>query len=525
MTSGSGGLKRELGLLDLTMSSLGAILGSGWLFGALVAANLAGPAAIYSWIIGGIAVMLIGLVYAELGGMLPQAGGVVRYPQYSHGTLVSFLMGWAAWIGYCTVPPIEAEAVTQYANHWLHGLFAKGSLTPTGILVSALLMVVFFLVNFYGVRLFATVNTKITILKFLVPSLTLIVLFAVGIHASNFSSHGFAPSGSSGVLTAIATGGVVFAYLGFRQAVDMAGEAKNPQRDVPRAVIIAIIIGIVLYVLLQVAFVGAVQPAALAHGWAKLSFSAPFADVAGALGLGWLASLLLADAVLSPGGTGIVYTASTPRVSLALTKNGYWPSSFAILNARGVPYVGLITSTVIGLLLLLPFPGWSKLVGIVSAAIVFTYIVGPVAALVLRRTAPQARRPLHLAGMSIIAPVAFVIASLIIYWAGWPITGDVLIAMAVGLPLYYYFHVKNKLEASHAKAGIWLIAFLIFMIVVSYLGSFGGIKLLPYPWDMVVVAVGSLIAFYAGVASGITTEEVKNIGDEQALLLSQASGN
>lgn len=85
--------RRELGLLDLTMASLGAIIGSGWLFGAMRGAQIAGPSAVISWIIGGVAVLLIGLVYAELGSMAPEIGALVRFPQYSHGTLVSLLMG------------------------------------------------------------------------------------------------------------------------------------------------------------------------------------------------------------------------------------------------------------------------------------------------------------------------------------------------------------------------------------------------------------------------------------------------
>lgn len=93
MATSSPGFRKEMTLLDLFMASMGAIIGSGWLFGAERAAHLAGPAAVISWIIGGIAVLLIGLAYAELGGMVPEAGALVRMPQYSHGTLVSLLMG------------------------------------------------------------------------------------------------------------------------------------------------------------------------------------------------------------------------------------------------------------------------------------------------------------------------------------------------------------------------------------------------------------------------------------------------
>lgn len=76
------------------MASLGGIIGSGWLFGALYAANAAGPASILSWLLGGFAVILIGLVYAELAGMLPESGGVARYPDYSHGQVTGFLRAW-----------------------------------------------------------------------------------------------------------------------------------------------------------------------------------------------------------------------------------------------------------------------------------------------------------------------------------------------------------------------------------------------------------------------------------------------
>lgn len=310
------GLKKELGLLDLTMASLGAIIGSGWLFGALYAANDAGPASIISWIIGGFAVLLIGLVYAELGSMLPESGAIVRYPHYTHGHLTGFIMGWAAWIAYASVPAIEAEGVMQYAAHYAPGLWDGTAkvpvLTGTGLLVAALLMVAFFVINYYGVRTFAKVNTVVTILKFVMPSLTIIVFLFSGLHWTNLSSHGgFAPSGSSGVLVALATSGVIFAYLGFRQAVDLSGEARNPQRDIPRALIYSIGIGIILYVLLEVVFIAAVPVADLAKGWANVALTSPFAQVAASLNLGFFVTLLYADAILSPAGTGNVYIAST----------------------------------------------------------------------------------------------------------------------------------------------------------------------------------------------------------------------
>jgi amino acid transporter len=500
------------------MASLGGIIGSGWLFGSLYGAQIAGPAAIISWIVGGIGVLLIGLVYAELGGALPQAGAIVRYPQYSHGTFVSFLMGWAAMVAYASVPPIEVTAVIQYGSHYVSGIYANGSLTPLGIVIGILLLILFFFLNYFGVRVFATTNTFWTIIKFIVPALTIVVML-FSLHGSNFSHYGgFAPTGTSSILAAIPLGGIIFSYLGFRQALDLAGEAKNPQRDVPRAVVTAIVLGIVVYVLLQFVFIGAMPASLLGKGWAGLQLNSPFADLAGKLGLGWLVVILTADAVWSPGGTGNVYTASTSRVLYALQRNGYFPRVFGhVSEGTRVPVWALVATVLLGVIFLLPFPSWNKLVGIVSSATVFTYIVGPITIAVLRRTAPELRRPFRLGGTSVIAPIAFVIASLIIYWSGWATDSVVLLVILFGVVLYAYgtssfAQDTAKFGGRNITAGIWLVVYCLVMLAMTYIGSknFGAPHpVVPYPWDVVVVIVLGLIFYYWGVASGIVTDEAE----------------
>ncbi|PWI58876.1 APC family permease [Sulfoacidibacillus thermotolerans] len=516
----SEGFKRDLSLLDLIMASVGGIIGSGWLFGALYAAQDAGPASIVSWMIGGVAVLLIGLVYAELGGMLPESGSIARYPHYSHGHVTSFIMGWAAWIAYASVPAVEAEGVMQYASHWFPGLWNAQTnlLTGGGLFLAALLMFGFFLVNYFGVRYFAKVNTSITFVKFIMPALTILVFLFSGLHWGNFTdAGGFAPQGTSGILVAVATSGVIFAYLGFRQAVDLSGEARNPQRDVPLALLISIFVGIALYVLLQVVFVAGISKGALAHGWLNLSFNAPFAQLAVSLNVGWLAVLLYADAVISPAGTGNVYIASTTRVLYALANNGYFPKAFAKIDPRtGIPVLSLFAAFILGLIFLLPFPSWQSLVGLVSSATVFTYIIGPVSLSVLRRTVREADRPFRLAGASVIAPLAFVIGSLIIYWTGWTTDSKLLLALLIGVVLYALLALAlpQQIQRPHAQSlqsGIWLIVYLIVMLGLTYVGStkLGELKnWIPYPWDMITVAGVSLVFYYWGVRSGYKTADV-----------------
>ena len=88
-------LRKALNVFDIAYLVIGAVIGSGWLFGSLYAASVAGPAAIISWILGGVFLMFVAFSFAELGGMIPKSGSIVRYPQYSHGSLTSYILAWA----------------------------------------------------------------------------------------------------------------------------------------------------------------------------------------------------------------------------------------------------------------------------------------------------------------------------------------------------------------------------------------------------------------------------------------------
>ena len=111
-------LKRHVGVVGLLFASVGSIIGSGWLFGALNASQEAGPAAIISWALGGFLILLIALVYAELGVMFPLSGGVVRFPQMAFGHLASFTSGWITYVAVATTAPIEVEAALQYGTKY-----------------------------------------------------------------------------------------------------------------------------------------------------------------------------------------------------------------------------------------------------------------------------------------------------------------------------------------------------------------------------------------------------------------------
>src|SRR5438067_13626231 len=109
-------LRRDVGRTALLFASLGSIIGSGWLFASLFAAQLAGPAALISWLIAGFAVLLIALIYSELGGLYPRSGGPARFPPYSHGSTGGFRAGWIVWVATVAKAALELEAALQYAT-------------------------------------------------------------------------------------------------------------------------------------------------------------------------------------------------------------------------------------------------------------------------------------------------------------------------------------------------------------------------------------------------------------------------
>src|SRR3954465_15396262 len=173
-------LKREIGLVGLTWGSMGSIIGSGWLFGAQKGLIAAGPAAIISWLIGGVMIMVLALVHAELGGMYPVSGGTARFPHYAFGGVAGASFGWFSWLQAATVAPIEVSAMLEYSAHWSWAerfYNAKtGVLTHSGIAVAIVLMAVFVAINFLGVRMLAHANSAMTWWKVAIPLLTILVL-------------------------------------------------------------------------------------------------------------------------------------------------------------------------------------------------------------------------------------------------------------------------------------------------------------------------------------------------------------
>lgn len=189
--TGKNQLQRKLGVIGLLFIAVGSTLGSSWLFGALYAAQAAGPASLISWVIGAVMVFFLALVYAELGTMFPLSGGIVRFPQFTFGSFASYMHGWTFWIAVVSTAALEVMAALQYANSyfpWLEKLTKSGhpTLSLAGFGVGVGLLALFGLVNIYGIHWIRNVNNGLVWWKLGIISLVIATFLITAFYGGDF---------------------------------------------------------------------------------------------------------------------------------------------------------------------------------------------------------------------------------------------------------------------------------------------------------------------------------------------------
>lgn len=531
-----GHLQRTVGFWGLMFVSLGSIIGSGWLLSALTASETAGPAAIISWALAAVMLTVLALVYAELGATYPVAGGTGRFPYFSHGPLAGFVAGWSSWLQAVLIAPIEVLAAIAYANSltWVQENFnmiyqsgsKEGLLNGLGLVVATIGMALFTGMNLAGAHFMAESNSIVVIWKTAVPLLAIIVIAASSFHWGNFHSGegGFMPYGIHGVFAALPLG-VVFALQGFEQAVQLAGEARDPKKDMSRAIIVAMAIGGTIYVLLQFVFIAAVNPVDIAQGWTSPLGPNASADqgawhtLAVAVGAGWLAAIIVIDGVVSPAGTGIVYVGTSARLSYALGEEREMPAVLASVNKKGTPVVSILLAFVIGLAAFGPFPQWSKLVNVVTGTTAIMYAFAPISLAALRKRDPDRPRTYVMPLSSILTPAAFCFASLLLYWGGFQTLWKIDLALILGVILFAIGVAVVKTDWGHMiRPALWLLPWLAGMTLIAAFGRYtsesNGVSdrtIIGNWWDLLIIIGFSLVIFYYAVSVAISSERVKEL--------------
>lgn len=502
-------LTRRFTPLNMLLLSINGMIGSAWLFAPLYAAKIAGSAAIIAWILGGGATILIAFTFAELSSLFPVAGGTTRMPLLSHGSLTSFIVSWVSWLSCVTMPPIEVQATLQYASTYFPALthLVNGTpvLTKLGLFFATLIMLALSIINIKSFNTIVRFNFLLFFFKVLIIILTILMLIKTSFHQTNFfHSEVNGTLHWQNILSAVAFGGIAFAFTGFKHGVELAGETKNPKVAVPLAIVGSVIICLILYLGLQIAFIGALNPSSLAQGWQNLTFAkemGPFVGIAALLGLVWLVRLLYIDAVVSPLGAGFVYVTSTARIIYAMSKNGYLPASLSHLNRQHFPVWAIMFNFVVGLFLFMPLPGWQNMVSFLVSAVVISYAMGPIALVCLRRQMANEPRSFRLPAADLLCLIAFYFCNLISYWTGWQTVYKLAIAILIGFVFLSLAYVRNHIDKKHFgfMALWWLVPYLSGLILISYLGSYGGKHFIPFGWDFLVIAIFSIVIFFIAI--------------------------
>jgi amino acid transporter len=285
------------------------------------------------------------------------------------------------------------------------------------------------------------------------------------------------------------------------------------------AVIGSVLLSAIVYILLQLGFLNSIKPQDVANGWGHINFAGvkgPFAGLAMMLGFGWLATLLYIDAAVSPAGTGLIYTTAGSRILFANGEMKAGPPILSKLNSQQVPWVSVVVMWVVGVLFLLPFPAWQKMVDYISDITALTYGLGPIVLLILRRDHPDLKRPFRLLAASIVAPIAFICCDLIILWSGFATVSWLFAIVLVIFLLYlaYYYLWARENNANFGWSHMWWLGvwFGGMWILSALSGSdLGGYGVLGF-WPAVgVTAVWSLIVIEIAKRSSLSAVDTGRI--------------
>ncbi|MGH3981438.1 MAG: amino acid permease [Pseudonocardiaceae bacterium] len=468
-------LRRNLGALDLTVFGIAVLVGAGtFVLAAQQAGDTAGPAVSLSFVLAAIACGFAVLCYAELASTVPVAGSAYTYSYATFGELIAWIIGWDLVLELSVGGAVLAKSWSAYLDD------AAGGAIPTTVNISgiavdwaALLIVgILTVVLALGIKLSSRVSQVITAIKIAVVLLVIVV--GIGfIQLSNYTPYipPARPGGSSGgteqsllsllsgaegstygIFGLLAAASVVFfAFIGFDIVATTAEEARNPQRDMPRAIIGSLAIVTVLYVAVALVITGMQPYTALTTSpdGDTATLATAFANV----GLPWIAGIIAVGALAGLTTVAMILMLGQIRVLFAMSRDGLFPRALARTGSRGTPVRATVgVGAVVGLVAAL-FP-IIRLEEMVNIGALFAFVLVSAGVLVLRRTRPDLPRGFR----TPLVPLVPLLAILSCLWLMLNLSVGTwirfLVWLAIGLVVYFSYGARKSRLRQEEQLGV-----------------------------------------------------------------------
>lgn len=461
---GEATLKRSLTATQLVMLGIGAVIGAGiFVLSGHAAAEHAGPAIVLSFVIAGIACALAGLCYAEFAAMLPVSGSAYSYSYATLGEFVAWFIGWNLVLEYLFAASTVAVGWSGYLNSLLQqfgmGLPASlaaaplnmvnGSFVYTGGLINLPAVAIIAAISglcYVGITQSAFVNSIIVAIK--VTVIVLFVAFAAKyINPDNWvpfipENQGPGRYGIDGIIRGAAV--VFFAYIGFDAVSTAAGEARNPQRDMPMGILGSLVICTIIYIIVALVLTGLLPYGQLSTPKPVATALEPYAS------LGWLKTVVEVGAIAGLSSVILVMLMGQPRIFYSMAQDGLMPKIFARVHPKfQTPYIGTIIVGVFAALLagFLPIGLLGELVSMGTLLAFATVCIG---VLVLRRTRPDLPRPFRVPAAPVIC-ILGAIACLYLFWQAFSEHWRLMTGWtAIGMVIYFVYGYRNSVVRKKA---------------------------------------------------------------------------
>jgi APA family basic amino acid/polyamine antiporter len=441
------GLKKSLGLWQLTAIGVGGIIGVGiFSLAGLVAHGDAanpgvGPAVLISFLIAGLASAAAALSYAEFAGMIPRAGSAYSYGYVALGELVGWFIGWDLLLEYVAIVAVVAIGISGYLDAFLSGfgIHLPLSITETadvqGGFVNVPAIVICLLVTFLlsrGTQTFGRFELVAVAIK-IVLILGIVGLGLFYINTQNYNP--FMPSGFGPVFTGAAT--VFFAVFGYDAMSTAAEEAKDGRKHMPKAIILSLVIAMLLYVAATLVLTGM-------QNYQDIDPKAGFASAFSSVGLQVIAAIISVFAVLSILTVMLTFLLGATRVWFSMSRDGLLPGWFSKVDRRGVPQrvtwiAGIASAFFAGV-----FP-IRAVADLTNIGILAAFVVVCIAVIVFRYTKPDAPRTFRLPLMPVVPVIGVAFSLFLISQLHWETWLRFAVWLVIGLIIYFLYGRRHSL--------------------------------------------------------------------------------